>query len=496
MKNTFRRKNGVIMPVFSLASKHGIGTFGKAAYDFVEFLSKSGVGYWQILPLGPTSYGDSPYQSFSSFAGNPYFIDLDILVDENLLKKEDLDGVIFTENESYVDYAMLYNKRFRILKKAFENIDTKTKEEIENFRKEESYWIEDYALFMALKRDQLDQSWVDFDEKYKRRDKKALEEFSKTHTDEIDFHIFMQYEFFKQWNNLKAFANRHEIQIIGDIPIYVAFDSCDSWVNGDILKLDENLKPEFVAGCPPDGFSDDGQLWGNPVYDWEKLKESDFEFWINRIKVNHKLFDIIRLDHFRGFEAYYEIDARDDSAKYGSWKKAYGDLLFEKIKKELPDVLFIAEDLGFITDEVRNLKDKYEIAGMKVLQFAFSEDMKSEYLPYNYDKNSICYSSTHDSDTLSGWLLNLDKQTFKRVKDYFDLKEDENYTFQIIKQLMGSVCQIAMFQMQDLLNYDNHARINVPSTLGENWKWRSSESDFTEELAQKIKNAASLYGRI
>ncbi|MDO4594055.1 MAG: 4-alpha-glucanotransferase [Tissierellia bacterium] len=494
-KTIFERGNGVIMPIFSLPSNYGIGTFGKKAFDFVDFLSEAGVKYWQILPLGPTSYGDSPYQSFSSFAGNPYFVDLDMLMEDGLLEKEDLENVEFSENDDYVDYAQLYNKRFRILKKAFTNVDENLKEEIEEFRKKEKFWIDDYAFFMAIKNDNLDVSWTDFPEELKNRDTKALAEFEREHKEEIDFYIFIQYEFFKQWDKLKEYTNRHKIQIIGDIPIYVAMDSADSWANYDILKLDDNKKPKFVGGCPPDEFSDDGQLWGNPVYDWEKLKKDDFKFWINRIKVNMRLFDIIRLDHFRGFEAYYEIPAEDDTAKYGKWVKGCAYELFDTIKEKLPDVKFIVEDLGFITKEVEELKDYLGFPGMKVMQFAFSEDMQSEYLPYNYTKNSACYSSTHDSDTLKGWFDQIDEDELERVVKYFSLNDKEGYVWGAIRGLMASVSDLSMFEMQDLLELGNESRINRPSTLGENWKWRAKEEDFSNELSKKIKEMAKLYGR-
>ncbi|MDO4662830.1 MAG: 4-alpha-glucanotransferase [Tissierellia bacterium] len=494
-KESLERGNGVIMPIFSLPSNYGVGTLGKEAYEFVDFLSDAGIKYWQILPLGPTTYGDSPYQSFSSFAGNPYFVDLEVLIEDGLLEQEDLANVEFAENDQYVDYAQLYNKRFRILEKAFSNVDSKLEKEIAKFRKKEKFWIEDYASFMAIKEDNLDVSWLDFPEELKLHDKKALSEFNEKHKERIDFFVFIQYEFFKQWDKLREYTNRHRIQIIGDIPIYVALDSADAWANTDILKLDDNKDPLFVGGCPPDDFSDDGQLWGNPVYDWDKLKKDDFKFWIKRLEVNKRLFDIIRLDHFRGFEAYYEINFEDDTAKYGNWVKAKPYEFFDCVKDKLSDIKFILEDLGFITDEVKELKEYLNFPGMKVIQFAFSEDMQSEYLPYNYTRNSVCYSSTHDQDTLKGWFDNLEEDDLERVTNYFNLKEDESYNWGVIRGLMASVSDIAMFQMQDFLELGNEARINRPSTLGENWKWRIDKDDLTEELSTKIKEMAKLYGR-
>ncbi|NVF12036.1 4-alpha-glucanotransferase [Anaerococcus sp. AGMB00486] len=492
----FKRSNGIIMPIFSLPSDYGIGTFGKEAYKFIDFLAKASIGYWQILPLGPTSYGDSPYQSFSSFAGNPYFIDLDLLSEDGLIEKDDYSKLNFGEYEEYIDYSILYNIRFRILKKAYENIDNNLKEKIEEFKKEEEEWLKDYCLFMAIKKDQLDISWIDFDKDLRNRNPKALKDFTKKHIDDINFYAFIQYEFFKQWKNLKAYANRKHIKIIGDLPIYLALDSADAWANTKILKLDKDeKKPDFVAAVPPDAYSEDGQLWGNPIYNWERLEEDGFKFWMDRIRINLRLYDILRLDHFRGFESYYEVPATDENAKYGKWQKAKGDEFFKKIKEEFKDTEFIAEDLGFITKEVEDLKNKVGFPGMKVIQFAFGEDFTSEYLPHNYERNSIVYASTHDSDTLKGWFDNLDEKTKEMVVDYFDIKEDESVNFKIIRALMASVSDIAIFQIQDLLELGNEARINKPGVLGKNWQWRLKKDILDEELSEKIKSLAKLYER-
>lgn len=492
----FKRSNGIIMPIFSLPSDYGIGTFGKEAYKFVDFLANSSIGYWQILPLGPTSYGDSPYQSFSSFAGNPYFIDLDLLSEDGLIDEDEYKDLNFGEDEESVDYSILYNIRFRILRKAYENIDDSLREKIEEFKKEEKDWLRDYCLFMAIKKDQLDVSWIDFDEDLRDRDEKTLKEFTKKHIDDINFYAFIQYEFFKQWKNLKAYANRKHIKIIGDLPIYLALDSADAWANTDILKLDkESKKPDVVAAVPPDAYSEDGQLWGNPIYDWEKLKENDFKFWIDRIGINLRLYDILRLDHFRGFEAYYEVPATDENAKYGKWQKAMGDEFFKKLKKEFKDANFIAEDLGFITKEVEDLKNKTGFPGMKVIQFAFGEDFTSEYLPHNYEKNSIVYASTHDSDTLKGWFDGLDEKRKKMVIDYFDIKEDESVNQKIIRALMASVSDISIFQIQDFLDLGNEARVNKPGVLGKNWQWRLKKDMLDEQLSESIEDLAKIYER-
>lgn len=491
MKNKrFRRANGLIFPIFSLPSDYGIGTFGKKAYDFVDFLKKAGFGYWQILPLGPTSYGDSPYQSFSSFAGNPYFIDLDILKDKNLLNESELQSLDYEKD--FIDYGKLYNNRFIILKKAFERFDDKS---IEEFKKREKSWLLDYSLFMAIKDKYDGSSWLDFPKKLRDRDQKALDEFYRENKKSVEFYNFLQYEFFNQWDDLKSYANSNDIEIIGDLPIYLALDSADSWVNFDILKLNkDNKRPEFLAAVPPDAYSADGQLWGNPTYDWDRLKKRGYEFLLKRIGKNLKLYDYLRLDHFRGFESYYEVKADDKNARDGLWQKAYGDEFFEILAENLKDAKFIAEDLGFITKEVENLKEMTGYPGMKVIQFAFGDDFKSPYLPHNYEKNSIVYSSTHDSDTLKGWLDGLDRKKKDMVYQYFNIK-DQDPSWVIIRALMASVSDIAIFQIQDFLKLGNESRINRPGVLGGNWQFRIKEDELTDTLAKKIKTIGKLYER-
>lgn len=492
----FKRASGVIIPIFSIPSDYGIGTFGKEAFKLVDFLSNAGLSYWQILPLGPTSYGDSPYQSFSSFAGNPYFIDLDLLSEDKILDKKDYENLDFGDNPKKVDYSLVYNLRFRVLRKAYENAKTKLKKEIKDFKEKEEFWLRDYCLYMAIKKDQLDVSWIDFPEKLRDRDKKSLNEFEKEHKDNIDFYAFIQYEFFKQWEDLKSYANRKGVEIIGDLPIYLAFDSVDTWANSDILKLDKKTKkPEVVAAVPPDIYSEDGQLRGNPIYDWEILKESDFKFWIERVRLNLRLYDYLRLDHFRGFESYYEVPYGDENAKYGKWEKAYGDEFFKKVNEEFKDSKFIVEDLGFITKEVEKLKDKTGFPGMKVIQFAFEEDYSSAYLPHNFEKNSVVYASTHDSDTLQAWIDNLEDEKKEMVKKYFNIKEDSDMLWEIIRNLFLSVSDLTIFQIQDFLAYGNEARINTPGKLGENWQWRLEKDVLGNDLALKIKEMAKIYGR-
>ena len=495
-QDRLQRANGVIMPIFSIPSPYGIGTFGKDAYEVVDFISDASIRYWQILPLGQTSYGDSPYQSFSSFAGNPYFIDLDMLIEDGLLEEDDLDNLNFGDNERYVDYAIQYNIRYRILRKAFENSKGKLDEQIEEFRDKEAYWIEDYATFMAIKLDQLDVSWIEWDEKLRDRDPEALSEFREEHKEDIDFYVFLQYEFFKQWEALKSYTNRHNIEIIGDLPIYVAFDSCDAWVNSEILQLDPETKmPVIVGGAPPDAYSEDGQLWGNPTYNWDKLEADGYTFWKKRLEMALRTYDLLRLDHFRGFEKFYAIPGTDENAKFGTWEVAGGYKFFDNVLADLHDSKFIAEDLGYITKEVDELKDAYGFPGMNVIQFAFGENFDSNYLPHNYHRNSVVYSSTHDSSTLKGWLDSQNEEEIERVIKYFGLKEEEDYMWDIIRNLMASVSDIAMFEIQDFFGYGDETKINSPGTLGDNWKWRAKKEDFTDALALKIKEMSKLYGR-
>ena len=498
MQERLTRSNGVVMPIFSLPSNYGIGTFGKAAYDFVDFLSEASIKYWQILPLGQTSYGDSPYQAFSSFAGNPYFIDLDMLIADGLLDESDLENINFGDNERYIDYAIQYNIRYRILEKAFENSKGKLDNEIAKFREKESFWIEDYALFMAIKHDELDISWVEWDEELRDRNPYALANFKEKHEEDIDFYIFIQYEFFNQWQKLKEYTNRRNIEIIGDLPIYVAYDSCDAWVNADILKINQDTKqPLIVGGAPPDAYSEDGQLWGNPVYNWQKMKDNGYDFWKKRLSMALKNHDLLRLDHFRGFEKYYAIPATDENAKFGTWELAGGYEFFDEILRDYPNRQFIAEDLGYITKEVDDLKNHYGFPGMNVIQFAFDGTFASNYLPHNYEKNAIVYSSTHDSSTLKGWLDSLDEEDILLVEKYFGLENNEKseYVWEIIRSLMASVADVAIFEIQDFFEMGDEAKINTPSTLGNNWKWRAKSEDFTDDLAKKIKEMSRLYGR-
>lgn len=487
------RKSGILLHISSLPSNYGIGTMGKEAYKFVDFLKKAKQTCWQILPIGPTSYGDSPYQSFSTNAGNPYFIDLDILCEEGLLKKSDYSKIKWGTDAKKVDYEKIYNNRFRVLRKAFDRFKTGDLTDFNEFLLKNEKWISNYALFMSIKDSYNGKSWLEWDEKLRKRDSHALWEFKSTHEDEVLFWEFLQFKFFEQWNKLKNYANENGISIIGDIPIYVALDSAEVWVYPDLFELDEELVPTAVAGCPPDAFSATGQLWGNPLYDWEAHKKFNYNWWIDRINAATTLYDIVRIDHFRGFEGYYSIPYGDETAENGEWRKGPGMDLFDTIKKELGDLPIIAEDLGFLTEDVHKLLKNSGFPGMKVLEFAFDPREESNYLPHNYNQNSVVYVGTHDNNTVKGWIDELDKDTLAFCKKYLDT--DDDLVWKMIKTAMASVSETAVIQMQDYLELDKDARMNIPSTSGGNWQWRMGKRDATNKLAEKIAAITSTYGR-
>ena len=390
------RTSGILMPVFSLPSKYGIGCFSKEAYQFVDFLKESGQKNWQVLPLGQTSYGDSPYQSFSSFAGNPYFIDLEQLVEQQLLTKAECDSFDFGKNPESIDYAKLYQNRYKILRMACDRFLKQPSDDFFAFCQENDWWLGNYALFMVIKNMHKGASWLQWEEKYKRRDFAALDQVWHGQHDEIQFYQFQQYLFFCQWKKLHAYAAQAGIQIIGDIPIYVALDSADAWAEPQLFQFDEELNPVAVAGCPPDAFSATGQLWGNPLYRWEYHRQTGYAWWIRRIAQCLNLYDCIRIDHFRGFDEYYSIPAGDETAEHGHWEPGPGMSLMQALKDALGNVNVIAEDLGFLTDGVRRLLYDSGFPGMKVIQFAFDSREESDYLPHNYEKNCVVYTGTHD----------------------------------------------------------------------------------------------------
>jgi 4-alpha-glucanotransferase len=499
------RKCGVLMPIFSLPSKYGIGTFSKEAYEYVDFLADAGQSYWQLLPLGPTSYGDSPYQSFSTYAGNPYFVDLEKLIEEGYLKAADLEKVNFGSDPEHVDYERLFKNRYVVLETAYVNSGlsanskkkpkTELKKEFDAFVKENADWIEDYALYMSLKMRYDGLSWVEWPEGLRLRKKKDLDEAKKKYADKIGLNKFIQFLFMKQWFELKAYANSKGIDIIGDIPIYVAFDSADTWANPQLFQLDKKNLPIAVAGCPPDAFSRTGQLWGNPLYKWDYHEETGFKWWIARIRGCYKLYDVIRIDHFRGFDEYYSIPYGDPTAENGKWVKGPGYKLFDVMKKELGNIRVIAEDLGYLTPSVIALVKKTGFPGMKILQFAFDAREESDYLPHNYVKNSIVYTGTHDNDTTLGWFKTIPRTDKAFAKKYLNLKSNKNVTWEFIRATFMSVSDTAIIPMQDYLELGSEARINTPSTLGKNWTWRMKSDAITPELAERMKDMAKTYGR-
>lgn len=493
------RKSGVLLPVSSIPSKYGIGTFSKQAYEFVDLLGQAGQTYWQILPLGPTGYGDSPYQSFSTFAGNPYYIDLETLIEEGYLTKEDCDSYDFGDDDEYIDYEKIYLSRFKVLRTAFKNSQNSSLETdgaYRNFVRENSYWLEDYALYMAVKNAFDGASFIEWDEDIRLRKKKALEKYREKYKDEIDFYKFQQFIFAKQWFALKEYANKKKIKIIGDIPIYVAFDSSDTWANPELFQLDDNLEPIGVAGCPPDAFSVTGQLWGNPLYRWEYHKETGYEWWMKRIAYCYKLYDVVRIDHFRGFDEYYSIPYGDPTAEFGHWEKGPGYDIFKTMKAKLGKKAVIAEDLGFLTDSVLRLVKKTGYPGMKILQFAFDSREESDYLPHNYTANSVVYTGTHDNDTVLGWLDSLNRHDRAFAKRYLNINKNKDIQWELIRAAMASVSDTCIIPMQDYLGLGSEARINIPSTLGLNWKWRMLPGAFNEELALRMRKMTKLYGRL
>ena len=494
-----KRSAGILLPISSLTSKYGIGCFDKKAYEFVDYLKEAGQSYWQILPLGPTSYGDSPYQSFSTFAGNPYYIDLNELVLNGLLTKEECEQVGFKDNDD-IDYGLLYSKRYALLKKAFERSGITIDTDFIRFC-DENKWIDEYALFMALKDYFGGVSWDKWEKNLRLRKDFTLNEYRSKLSDEINFYKFLQYMFFAQWNKLKKYANEKGIKIIGDIPIYVAADSADVWAEPELFQLDKDGKPKAVAGCPPDGFAADGQLWGNPLYDWDYHKETGFEWWISRLSHCFKLYDVVRIDHFRGFDEYYSIPYGDENAKNGHWEKGPGMELFTAVEKALGKREVIAEDLGFMTDSVRQLVKDSGFPNMKVLEFAFdSRDTgsRNDYLPHNYDENCVAYTGTHDNQTIASWFDTITEDEREMAREYLcdDFTPTEKLNKAFISLIMRSKARLCVIPMQDWLGLDDKSRINVPSTVGKNWRWRLTENQLTEKLKNEILKTTRIFGRI
>ncbi len=471
----FEHKSGILMAVSSLPSPYGIGSFGKAAFEFVDFLDKCGQTCWQVLPLNPTSYGDSPYQSPAAVAGNPYFIDLDILAENGLLQAHEL--LLMKRDVGKVDYGWLFNTRYPLLRVAYSRFSPN--EDYGRFCAEQADWIDDYALFMALKVYYGFRQWTLWEPEH--RDIRTAKEHAAEFEKEAGFWRWIQYEFYRQWKAVKDYAHGKGISVIGDMPIYVAHDSMDVWRAPGQFLLDEEFAPTLVAGCPPDAYSEVGQLWGNPIYDWEGMEKDGFGWWIDRVRHSFELYDLLRIDHFRGFASYYTIPAGEETAMNGEWKDAPGKALFDAIKKEFPDSKIIAEDLGFITDDVRELLKYTDFPGMKVLQFAFyTED--SEYLPRMFETdNCIVYTSSHDSDCTKSWYDELDEETEERFRSECKIKVRQTPTDAIIEMAMKSRANLAVVPMQDYLHLTNaEGRMNVPSVAEGNWSWRISP-DYANE---------------
>ena len=490
------RTSGILMPIFSLPSKYGIGTLGREAYRFVDFLKKGGQTYWQVLPVGPTGFGDSPYQSFSVFAGNPYFIDLDMLAEKNLLDAQQLKNLEKQSNSQKVDYNFLYNIRFNVLREAFNVFKTKKSIEYDVFCRFHASWLDDYALYMAIKNSLSGSSFDCFPNPIKFREKDALQKAREELADDIAFYKTLQFWFYKQWAQLKTYANSKGIKIIGDIPIYTAYDSSDVWAKPNLFQLDKDLKPKAVAGCPPDAFSDDGQLWGNPLYKWDVMKKDGYAWWIARIKQAFTLFDSVRIDHFRAFSAYYSIPYGDETAVNGKWINGPGIDFFDTVKEKLGNLSIIAEDLGTLDDDVRSLLKQTGFPGMKVLQFAFDPESESAYLPHNIDTNCVVYTGTHDNDTAVGFMKDAPKEQVQFAREYLGIGKDDSFNWRMIKAAMATRGDTVILQMQDFLGLDNTARINVPSTSVDNWTWRIDYSCINDWLAEIIYKTTALYYRL
>ena len=494
------RKSGILMHITSLPGNYGIGTMGKSAFDFVDFLEKSGQQSWQILPLTPTGYGDSPYQSNSAYAGNPYLIDLDLLIEEGLLTTEEVADRDWQWSSDRVDFGRQYNNKLAVLRQAYARFQSGA--DFDAFLSEQEAWLPDFALFMALKGENNSAAWYTWEDGLKFRKARALNAAKKRLADEIRFYCFVQFVFYKQWTALLTYAHSKGIEIIGDVPIYVPYDSVEVWCEPGLFQLDKTLTPTAVAGCPPDAFSDDGQLWGNPLYNWTKMKKQNFAWWVRRMAAAGKLYDVIRLDHFRGFEAYWSVPYGDTTAKGGKWIKGPDMDFVNALKTQLPEVKFIAEDLGTLTQEVLDLRDNSGYPGMKVLGFAFDGCKENEYLPHNYPTNSVCYTGTHDNMTTLQWFDTASYEALDYIVDYMGLEDvadkmtQKELVWSVIKTAMASVSDLCIVQMQDYLTLGEESRMNFPGTMTtNNWTWRAAEGFASDALAERIAALTERYGR-
>ncbi|MBD2576317.1 4-alpha-glucanotransferase [Oscillatoria sp. FACHB-1406] len=495
-----KRSSGILLHPTSFPGRFGVGDLGESAYRFIDFLAESGQQVWQILPLGPTGYGNSPYLCYSAFAGNPLLINLEWLASEGLLSEEDFANLPDFSPER-VDYDRAIALKMPLLQKACDNFraggSPERHEEFEAFRTTHAYWLQDYALFMTLKEAHNGASWQDWEPALRDRDRDTLKEWSDRLEDRVYFHEYVQSEFFRQWQTLKRYANDKGVQIFGDVPIYVAADSADVWSDPKIFVLNVKTgKPAMMAGVPPDYFSETGQLWGNPVYNWQYLERTHFKWWIQRVEGMLDYVDIIRIDHFRGLEAFWAVPGWAKVATKGQWVKAKGDAFFEALEAELGKLPIVAEDLGVITPEVDALREKYEIPGMKVLQFAFDSDSGNGFLPFNYfDRNCIVYTGTHDNDTTVGWFYARSHDQQQRVIDYLGCLCEDGIHWSLIRLALSCVANCAIIPLQDVLGFGNDARMNLPGTAQGNWSWRYRAEDLKPEWCDRLKYLTSIYGR-
>ena len=490
------RSSGILLHISSLPSRYGIGTLGREAYAFADFLKAAGQRYWQLLPLGPTSYGDSPYQSFSTFAGNPYFIDLDLLTEDGLLDRAELEAIDWGTEPRYVDYGRIYDSRFRVLRRAFQKGWSRDREAVERFARE-NRWLDDYALYMAVKQHFGMKSWLDWpDEDIRLRRPEAMEKYRMELAEDVDFFRYLQFLFFRQWNALRDYIHSLGIRVIGDLPIYVAMDSADVWSEPEFFQLGEGNVPTEVSGVPPDYFSADGQLWGNPLYDYDRMQKDGFGWWIRRVEGAGRLFDVIRIDHFRGLESYWAVPYGETTARNGRWRKGPGMALVGVLTSWFRDLKIIAEDLGYMTPEVKKLLADSGLPGMKVLEFAFDAREPSNYLPHRYDRHCVCYVGTHDNETVMQWRGQADKNDVTMARKYLGLNEAEGFNWGMIRGGMSSVADTFVVQMQDCLGLGAEGRMNTPGTAKGNWRWRLLRGEASPALAKKLGQYVRMYGRI
>lgn len=492
------RASGILMHISSLPSPYGIGTLGREAYAFADFLRAAGQKYWQLLPLGPTGYGDSPYQTSSAFAGNPYFIDLDMLVRDGLLTAEEVESVFWGGDPARVDYGALYAGRGGLLRLAWRRGWRRDAAAVADFREENGDWLEDYALFTAAKQRFGMRPWTQWEDEdlRLRRDETVLARYRELLREDVECCIYTQFLFYRQWDALRSYIRAQGLRLIGDVPIYVPLDSADVWAGRELFQLDSRGRPTEVAGVPPDYFTADGQLWGNPLYDWDRMRADGYRWWLRRLKAAEKLYDVVRIDHFRGLESYWAVPGGDTTARNGRWRKGPGEDFVTAVKTALPSLEIIAEDLGFLTPEVMALREFSGWPGMKVLQFAFDAKGESEYLPHRYDRNCVCYIGTHDNATLVQWIQESSVDELMFAREYLGLNRREGYAMGFLRGGMGSPAELFMAPLTDWLGLGAQARMNEPGRLGGgNWCWRMEKGAATPALAKKIRRMTELYGR-